>query len=314
MVGVIISLWVVALLVSGRSPHDHMTWWLEVFPVLIAIPVLIATDRKFPLPKYILFWIFIHGLVLMIGGHYTYAEVPIGHWAQVHFGFARNHFDRLGHFMQGFVPALIVREILIRNRIVAGKKWLFILTLTVCMAISVSYEFIEWAAALILGQGADAFLGTQGDPWDTQWDMFMATIGATVAQIAYRRSENAGRLFRLAFGWLRSGNRITENGYVLNRSSSGRIQLEHRKIAEEVLGRPLTADEVVHHINGKRTDNRIRNLCVMNEIEHDRYHKWFEWIYKTYGNYPRRETQLQKLRAEFKGILLFDPEGKESED
>lgn len=182
----IFAIWIILLILTGVSPHDHLTWLMEVAPVLIAMPLLWCTRRKFPLPKYILVWIFIHGVILMIGGHYTYAEVPAGRWVQEYFSLARNHFDRFGHFMQGFVPALIVREILVRKNIVNGQGWLFFLTVTVCMAISVSYEFIEWAAALILGQGADAFLGTQGDPWDTQWDMYLATIGAITAQIIYR--------------------------------------------------------------------------------------------------------------------------------
>lgn len=188
MVQWLIVSWFAGILISGYEPHDRLTWFLEVAPVFIVAPVLYFTRSRFPLPRYIIIWIWLHGIVLMIGGHYTYAEVPIGFWVQHAFDLSRNHFDRLGHLLQGFVPALVVREILVRRKIVNGAGWVFFLTLTVCMAFSVTYEFIEWVSALILGQGADAFLGTQGDPWDTQWDMFLATVGATLAQILHRRS------------------------------------------------------------------------------------------------------------------------------
>lgn len=178
-------LWLVALLISGFEPLDRATWWMEVLPVLIAGPLLLLTARSFPLPRYIYIWIFLHGLVLIVGGHYTYAEVPVGFWVQEALGWSRNPFDRLGHLLQGFVPALVIREILVRFNVVTSRAWLFLLTVTCCMAISVTYEFIEWWAALLLGQGAEAFLGTQGDPWDTQWDMFLATVGAILAQIFY---------------------------------------------------------------------------------------------------------------------------------
>lgn len=178
-------LWLVALLISGFAPLDRATWWMEVLPVLVAGPLLLLTARSFPLPRYIYIWIFLHGLVLIVGGHYTYAEVPVGFWVQEALGWSRNPFDRLGHLLQGFVPALVIREILVRFNVVRSRAWLFFLTVTCCMAISVTYEFIEWWAALLLGQGAEAFLGTQGDPWDTQWDMFLATVGAILAQIFY---------------------------------------------------------------------------------------------------------------------------------
>jgi putative membrane protein len=179
---VLILAWAILLIVTGLRPRDQLTWLLEVFPVLVAIPVLFWTRKKFPLPTFILIWIFIHGVILMVGGHYTYAEVPLGFWFRDTFHLARNHFDRLGHFMQGFVPALIASEILARKQIIRGDGWRFFITVTICVSISVAYEFIEWAAALILDQGAEAFLGTQGDPWDTQWDLFLATVGAIVAQ------------------------------------------------------------------------------------------------------------------------------------
>ncbi len=185
-VKVVLTVWLVALVISGFAPADRLTWILEVFPVLIAAPFLYFTRTSFPLPNYLYGWIIVHGLVLMIGGQYTYAEVPVGFWLRDAFDLSRNHFDRLGHFLQGFVPALLTREILLRKNIVRAPGWLFFLSVCVCMAFSASYEFLEWGSALILGQGADAFLGTQGDPWDTQWDMFLATVGAISALSLYK--------------------------------------------------------------------------------------------------------------------------------
>ncbi len=182
---VVIGLWILGLALSGFSPEDRLTWMLEVFPVIIAIPVLYGSRKSFPLPRYILFFVCVHGIVLMIGGHYTYALAPPGRWIADAFGLQRNPYDRVGHFFQGFVPALIAAEILQRKAGLRSAGWIFFLSLTVCMAISVIYEFIEWWTALILGQDADAFLGTQGDPWDTQWDMFIAMIGAIVGQCFY---------------------------------------------------------------------------------------------------------------------------------
>lgn len=186
-VALVIGVWILGLAVSGVFPGDRLTWALEVFPVFIAIPVLLATRTSFPLPRYILFLICVHGLVLMIGGHYTYAKAPPGEWIRDLFGLARNPYDRLGHLFQGFVPSLIAAEILRRRVGVANRGWVFFLAVTTCMAISVTYEFIEWWAALLLGQDAEAFLGAQGDPWDTQSDMFAATIGAILGQIYYWR-------------------------------------------------------------------------------------------------------------------------------
>jgi putative membrane protein len=177
-----------ALLVwSGIAPDDRTTWILEVFPIFIAVPLLVATARRFPLTPLAYRLIFIHALILMLGGHYTYAKVPLGFWIQDVFGFSRNHYDRIGHFAQGFVPAVIAREILIRRSPLKPGKWLFSIVLCVCLAISACYEFIEWWSALIGGSAADAFLGTQGDPFDTQADMFMALIGALAAQLLLAR-------------------------------------------------------------------------------------------------------------------------------
>jgi len=177
-----------ALLVwSGIHPFDRTTWILEVFPIFLAVPLLLATARRFPLTPLAYRLIFVHALILMLGGHYSYAKVPLGFWMQDLFGFTRNHYDRIGHFAQGFVPAIIAREILIRRSPLQPGKWLFAIVLCVCLAISACYEFIEWWSALVGGSAADAFLGTQGDPFDTQADMFMALIGATTAQLLLAR-------------------------------------------------------------------------------------------------------------------------------
>ena len=180
----------VALLVSGVSPRDRTTWWLEVFPVLVAAPVLIATFARFPLTPLAYTLIALHALILILGGHYTYAQVPLGFWAQDWLGLARNHYDRLGHFAQGFVPAIVAREVLLRTSPLRPGRWLFFLVTATCLAISACYELIEWWAALAGGQSADAFLGTQGDVWDTQWDMFLALIGALTAQLTLSRAHD----------------------------------------------------------------------------------------------------------------------------
>jgi putative membrane protein len=174
-------IWVAALALSGWQPYDRATWWMEVAPVLIALPLLWATDRRFPLTGLALTLIALHGLVLMLGGAYTYARVPIGFWVQEALGLARNPYDRFGHFMQGFVPAIVLRELLVRWGRLPRGPLLTAIVLACCLAVSAAYELIEFAAALALGQGAEAFLGTQGDPWDTQWDMTMCLIGAAVS-------------------------------------------------------------------------------------------------------------------------------------
>jgi putative membrane protein len=176
-----------ALVVSGLQPHDRVTWVLEVFPIFIGVPILIATRRRFPLTPLLYVLIFIHALILMLGGHYTYARVPLGFWIQDLFDLSRNHYDRIGHFAQGFVPAILAREILLRKTPLRPGGWLFFLTASVCLAFSACYEFFEWWSAVIGGSAADAFLGTQGDVWDTQWDMFLALIGALTAQLLLSR-------------------------------------------------------------------------------------------------------------------------------
>jgi len=176
-----------ALIVSAIGPTDRLTWWLEVAPVLIAAPVLILTVRRFPLTNLLYVLIAIHALILILGGHYTYAQVPLGFWMQDLFDLARNPYDRLGHFAQGFVPAMIAREILLRTSPLRRGGWLFFIVCCVALAVSVCYEFIEWWTALIGGGSAEAFLGMQGDVWDTQWDMFLALCGAITAQLTLSR-------------------------------------------------------------------------------------------------------------------------------
>jgi putative membrane protein len=174
----------IALAASGWQPFDRLTWLMEVAPVLIAVPFLVATRDSFPLTRLLYLLIFAHALVLILGGTYTYARVPMGFWVQDAFGLARNPYDKLGHFMQGFVPALVAREILLRGGYLRRGRMLGFLCVCVALAISACYELIEWWAALAMGQGADEFLGTQGDQWDTQSDMFLALIGATTAILA----------------------------------------------------------------------------------------------------------------------------------
>ncbi|HEV8543433.1 MAG TPA: DUF2238 domain-containing protein [Verrucomicrobiae bacterium] len=194
----LLGLGLAALVISGLHPAERSTWWMEIFPILIGAPILVATYRQFPLTPLVYRLLFVHALILMVGGRYTYAKVPLGFWMEHLFGFTRNHYDRIGHLAQGFVPALLAREILLRRSPLRPGKWLFFLVLSVCMAISAFYEFIEWWAALFFGAGADAFLGTQGDVWDTQWDMFMAFIGATVALTTLSRVQDRA-LFRNSF-------------------------------------------------------------------------------------------------------------------
>jgi putative membrane protein len=182
----------VVVVVSGIGPYDRTTWWLEIGPILIAVPIIMATHQRFPLTTLTCTLLGIHAVVLAVGGHYSYARVPLGAWVQELFGLARNHYDRLGHFMQGFVPAIVVREILLRTSPLRPGAWLFVLTTATCLAISAVYEFVEWWTALIGGQAAELFLGTQGDVWDTQWDMFLALVGAIVAQLTLGPAHDTG--------------------------------------------------------------------------------------------------------------------------
>lgn len=185
------SIVLVALLaLSGARPYDRTTWILEVFPVVIALPILWATYRQFPLTTLLYVCIFLHALVLMTGGAYTYARVPLGFSLAELFNLTRNPYDRIGHFFQGLVPALVAREIFIRGQYVRGRKMLSFIVICIALAISAMYEIFEWAAALVLGQGADEFLGTQGDPWDTQSDMLFALIGAVTAILLFSRAHD----------------------------------------------------------------------------------------------------------------------------
>ena len=171
----------IVLIISGIKPYDRMTWLMEVIPVLIVMPVLFMSFKKFPLTNLLYTLIFLHAIVLIVGGAYTYARVPLGFEIADWFNLDRNPYDKIGHFMQGFVPAIVAREILIRNHILAKGKMLSFIVICIVLAISATYELIEWAAALFLGQGAEEFLGTQGYEWDTQSDMFFALIGGSTA-------------------------------------------------------------------------------------------------------------------------------------
>jgi putative membrane protein len=183
----LLALVAVALVASGIRPYDRLTWVLEVLPVLIAAPLLVATWRRFPLTPLAYWLIALHALILILGARYTYARVPLGFWLQDAFDFQRNHYDRIGHLMQGFGPAIIIRELLIRTSPLLPGKWLFTLVVFSVLGVSATYEFTEWWAALAGGEAAGAFLGTQGDVWDTQWDMFLAGCGAIAAQFLFAR-------------------------------------------------------------------------------------------------------------------------------
>lgn len=182
---------------SGWQPYDRVTWFMEVVPIFLAVPLLMASYRRFPLTHLLYTCIFVHAVILLVGGAYTYARVPLGFQLAEWLGLHRNPYDKIGHFAQGFVPAMVAREILIRGRHVAMGKMLNFLVICVVLAISASYELIEWAAAVALGQGADEFLGTQGDPWDTQSDMLFALMGAVAALLSLGKWHDA-QIRRLA--------------------------------------------------------------------------------------------------------------------
>jgi putative membrane protein len=184
---VLLAIVLAVLVWSGLHPHDRFTWLLEVGPVLIGLPIVIATHRRFPLTPLLATLLTAHAVILMVGGRYTYAMVPAGFWVQEWLGLARNHYDRLGHFAQGFVPAILAREILWRRSPLRGSRWLGFVVVSICLAFSAFYELIEWWTAAASGEAADAFLGTQGDPWDTQWDMFLALVGAATSLLLLAR-------------------------------------------------------------------------------------------------------------------------------
>ncbi|RED46236.1 putative membrane protein [Winogradskyella eximia] len=186
----LLILTVVLFIWSAINPFEYFTWFLEVLPALIGIILLIVTFKRFRFTNLVYILIFLHCAILIIGGHYTYAEVPLFDWIQETFNQSRNNYDKVGHFAQGFVPAMIIREILIRKNVVRSNKWLNFVVVCIAMAISVTYEFIEWAVSLGTGEGGDAFLGTQGYIWDTQSDMLYATVGAIFAIIFMSKMHN----------------------------------------------------------------------------------------------------------------------------
>ena len=172
---------------SAWRPHDYPTWWLEVSPALLALLVLVFTRHSFPLTTLAYVLVLIHSVILMIGGHYTYAEVPVGDWIRDWTAGTRNNYDKLGHLAQGFIPAIVTREVLLRCGVVSRRGWLGFLVVSVCLAISAVYELIEWWVALLSQEAAESFLGTQGYVWDTQSDMFLALIGAVLALLLLSR-------------------------------------------------------------------------------------------------------------------------------
>ncbi len=179
-----LALWLIAGAVMAWSfvgCHDQFTWLMEVFPVLLGSAILLIVYSRWRFSRLVCWLLALHAIVLMVGGHYTYAEVPLFNWIRDTFHLDRNYYDRVGHFLQGFVPAMISREILLRKGVLQRGGWLIFMVICICLAISASYELIEWQAAVWTGEKADSFLGTQGDPWDTQWDMATALIGAAAA-------------------------------------------------------------------------------------------------------------------------------------
>ena len=178
---VLLALVLAVLVWSGIRPFDFLTWVLEVSPAVVGIIVMVVKWRTFPLTLVVTTLIAMHMMILAVGGHYTYALVPAGDWVRDAFGLSRNHYDRLGHLAQGFVPAMIARELFLRLNVLARRGWMNFLLVSICLAISATYELIEWCTALIIGEKSDSFLGTQGDVWDTQTDMFLAGVGAICA-------------------------------------------------------------------------------------------------------------------------------------
>ena len=187
---VLLGSMVVLLVWSGIHPHDRFTWWLEVAPIFIGVPALILLYPRLRLTPLVYTLIWVHCGILMLGGHYTYAQVPLGFWMEPWFGFTRNHYDRIGHLAQGFIPAMLAREIFIRRSPLAGSRWLPFMVICFCLAFSAFYELVEFWTALAEGSAATDFLGTQGDPWDTQWDMMLALIGAIVSLLLLSRVQD----------------------------------------------------------------------------------------------------------------------------
>lgn len=188
-VRVLLAIFAVVFAWSAINPHDYFTWFLEVVPAVAGLVVLTVTYKRFRLTTLVYTVLLLHATVLMVGGHYTYAEVPLGNWVRDLFHFSRNHYDRLGHFMQGFVPALVAREVLIRRKVVK-RGWLYFVVFSICMMVTAVYELFEFGVAKTTGEAADAFLGGQGDPWDTQWDMTMCLIGCNTALLTLSRWQD----------------------------------------------------------------------------------------------------------------------------
>jgi putative membrane protein len=186
----LIILFIIGVIISGISPHDYFTWFMEIFPAILGFIALSLTFRKFRFTDLTYYLILIHCYILFIGGHYTYAEVPLFNWIRDFFHQSRNNYDKIGHFAQGFIPAFIIREIFISRKIISSRAWLSILTVTFCISLSVIYEFLEWFVAVLTGGAADAFLGTQGYVWDTQSDMLYATIGSSIMVIFFSKLQD----------------------------------------------------------------------------------------------------------------------------
>ena len=185
-----ITIFFITLIWSGIKPHDYFTWFLEVVPALIGIIILFKTEKSFPLTRLVYILILVHSIILMIGGHYTYAEVPFFNTLKEMFDLSRNNYDKLGHFAQGFVPSMIAREILIRKKLINSKAWENYIIIAICLSFSAFYELIEWLVAISSGESADDFLGTQGDIWDTQTDMALALFGAIIALVSLSKMHN----------------------------------------------------------------------------------------------------------------------------
>ena len=186
----LVAITLAMLIVSGIHPTDRLTWWMEVIWVMLGLPIVLMVWSRFPLTRLLCVMLVVHAGILVLGGHYTYAHVPLGEWVRDWFELSRNHYDRLGHFAQGFVPAMLARELLLRRTALRPGAWLFYLCVSCALAFSAFFEMIEWWSALIMGGAADAFLATQGDIWDTQWDMFLAMCGAILAQLLFARQHD----------------------------------------------------------------------------------------------------------------------------
>ena len=184
---ILLAVATLALIASGVHPYDRLTWWLEISWVAAGIPILLFTARRFRLTPLLYRLLFVHAIILIVGGHYSYAHVPLGNWIRDALDLSRNHYDRLGHFAQGFVPAILTREVLLRTSPLVRGKWLCVIVTSLCLAFSAFFEMIEWWAALIGGPAADDYLGMQGDVWDAQWDMFLCLLGAIAAQLVLSR-------------------------------------------------------------------------------------------------------------------------------